>query len=149
MLPLPAAPSGFQVRPIYFRPTEGTKVRIRLAPARSQQRTLWLPARRTRVGPRGVISGVPTASLGAPVCCHEVNVLPFWLSVQPTGRDGDLLACKDIGIENYRMLSLTLIFRNFHWRHGERIYRRKSPQLSIEAIARYRDQQFESGLLQR
>jgi hypothetical protein len=40
-------------------------------------------------------------------------------------------------------------FRNFHWRHGERIYRRKSPQLSIEAIARYRDQQFESGLLQR
>jgi hypothetical protein len=96
-----------------------------------------------------VISGVPTASLGAPVCCHEVNVLPFWLSVQPTGRDGDLLACKDIGRENYRMLSLTLIFRNFHWRHGERIYRRKSPQLSIEAIARYRDQQFESGLLQR
>jgi hypothetical protein len=47
------------------------------------------------------------------------------------------------------MLSLTLIFRNFHWRHGERIYRRKSPQLSIEAIARYRDQQFEPGLLQR
>src|SRR5580704_18920747 len=43
VLPLPAAPSGLRVGPFYFRPTEGTKVRIRIAPARSQQRTLWLP----------------------------------------------------------------------------------------------------------
>ena len=97
-------------------------------------------ARTVLCGGRAVMR-VPTAI--------EANVLPFWLSVQPTGRDGDFLACKDIGRENYRMLSLTLIFRNFHWRHGERIYRRKSPQLSIEAIARYRDQHFESGLLRR
>jgi len=44
--------------------------------------------------------------------------------------DGDLLACKDIGRESDSMLSLTLIFRNFHWRHGERIHRGELPELS-------------------
>jgi hypothetical protein len=43
--------------------------------------------------------------------------------------DGDLLACNDIGRESDRMLSLTLIFRNFHWRQ-ERIYRGNRLQLS-------------------
>jgi hypothetical protein len=37
--------------------------------------------------------------------------------------DGDLLACKDIGSERDSMLSLRLIVRKLHRRHGERIYR--------------------------
>jgi hypothetical protein len=39
------------------------------------------------------------------------------LSYRPAA-DGDLLACKDIGREGDSMLSLMLIFSNFHWRHG-------------------------------
>jgi len=50
------------------------------------------------------------------------------LSMRPAV-DGDLLACKDMGRESDSMLSLTLIFRNFHWRHG-RIYRGNCLQLS-------------------
>jgi hypothetical protein len=50
VLPLPAAPSGFRVGPFYFRPTEGPKVRIRLPPAASQQRTAKRPCRLAPVG---------------------------------------------------------------------------------------------------
>jgi hypothetical protein len=37
--------------------------------------------------------------------------------------DGDHLTCKDIGRESDSMISLTLIFRNFHRRNRGRICR--------------------------
>jgi hypothetical protein len=42
------------------------------------------------------------------------QVLHFGCLSNRPAAHGDLLACKDIGRENDSMLSLTLIFRNFH-----------------------------------
>jgi hypothetical protein len=59
----------------------------------------------------------------AAVCCHEERSCHFGsLSMLPRA-DGDLLACEDIGSEHDSMLSLRLIVRNFHRRHGERLCR--------------------------
>ena len=89
------------------------------------------------------------------------------LAASLTGRQrGDLLACEDIGRENDSMLSLTLIFRNFHlaargadrWRQrGARVGSAcrngeggaTRADITTTAGGLPRDRWFESGFLQQ
>jgi hypothetical protein len=97
----------------------------------------------------------------AAVCCHEAKVLHFGFLYDRPAAHGDLLACRNISSENDSMLSLTLIFRNFHLATRVRIgggrflNQLRSPQsssdagfrtLSEKATSRLRDLRWKASL---